>query len=167
MIVEPPVAEKLGPMTELPKLEKIEAWLLSQPVQAEYELKHSFAPGIYMREILMLKDTLLIGHEHIFEHFNVILSGSALVLMNGKTEKIVGPCYFKSGAGVRKVLYILEDMRWMTVHTNECEERDVDKLEEKLIRKSLLFLTFEELIAAGELKLSLENYEPRKEEILT
>jgi hypothetical protein len=151
----------------IPKLEKLEAWLLTRPVQAEYELTHSFGPGVYMREILMLKDTMLIGHEHKLEHFNIVLSGKALVLMDGKVEEIVGPCYFKSGPGVRKVLYILEDMRWMTVHPNVDDERDIEKLEERQVRKSETFLQFDELMAAQKLQLCAESYKPRKEKINT
>lgn len=41
---------------------------------------------------------------------------------------------FVSDAGVRKVLYIEEDMLWSTVHPTE--ERDLDKLENLLITKS-------------------------------
>ncbi len=152
---------------ESARLEKLEAWLLCQNVQAEYELSHSFSPQIYVREILMLKNTLLIGHEHKFEHFNVVLSGKALVLMEGKTQVIEGPCYFKSGAGVRKVLYILEDMRWMTIHPNEDEERNVDKLEERLINKSQTFLAFEKCKELEEFQSHMEQFKPRKEVFLT
>lgn len=170
-------SELLTPVKELelwlesrsnsPKLERIEAQLLAQPVQAEHELKHSFAPGVYLREITMFAGTILIGHEHKFEHFNVILTGKALLYMDGKVTEVTAPCYFKSGAGVRKVLYIVEEMRWATIHTNEDEERDVDTLEERLITKSATFKSFEELTAREQFKKHLEQFKPRKEEIIS
>lgn len=160
------LASWVASRADRPKLERIEARLLAHPVQAEHELKHSFAPGVYLREILMLKDTILIGHEHKFEHFNIILSGKALVFMEGEVKEIVAPCYFKSGAGVQKVLYIIEDMRWMTVHANQEEERDIDKLEDTLITKSETFRSFEALTAQEHFKKHLEQFKPRKEEIL-
>lgn len=147
-----------------PRLERIEARLLATPVQAEHELTHSFAPGVYLREILMLKDTILIGHEHKFEHFNIVLSGKALVYMDGKVAEITAPCYFKSGAGVQKVLYIIEDMRWATIHQNTDEERDVEKLEDALITKSETFKSFQALTAQEHFKKHLEQFKPRREE---
>jgi hypothetical protein len=56
-------------------------------------------------------------------------------MVDGQTvERIVGPCVFVSGAGVRKVLFIEETMTWLTVHPTE--ETDVEKLEEALVEKS-------------------------------
>lgn len=159
------------------KLESIEAWLLSQSVQAEYELKHSFAPGVYLREIFMpapkieveegqIAGTLLIGHEHTGEHFNMVLSGRALVLMDGKVEEIVGPCYFRSMPGVRKVLYVVEDMRWVTIHPNEDNERDIAKLEARYVKTSAVFDKFQQLIALEEFQKHGEQFKPRLETIL-
>jgi hypothetical protein len=51
--------------------------------------------------------------------------------MGGKVEWIEGPCTFVSAAGVRKVLFILEDMEWTTVHPTG--ETDLPKLEELLV----------------------------------
>lgn len=153
--------DNLGPIS---KLEKIEARLLAHPVQAEHELSHSFAPGVYLREILMLAGTILIGHKHNFEHFNIILSGKALVSMDDKITEITGPCYFKSGAGVQKVLYIIEDMRWITIHPNVAEERDVDKLEDFLITRSSTFKSFQALTAQEKFQEHLKQFNPRKEE---
>lgn len=160
---------------EAEKLEKLEAWLLSQKDQAPYELVHSFAPGIYLREIFMpapkgvhveegqLAGTLLIGHEHNFEHFNMVLSGRALVTIEGKVEEIVGPCYFKSGPGVRKVLWVVEDMRWVTIHPNEDECRDIPTLEAKLIKPSETYNRFKALTALEEFRAHGEKFKPRLE----
>ena len=159
------------------RLEQLEAWLLSRADQAPYELKHSFAPGIYLREIFMpapkgvpveegqMAGTLLIGHEHNFEHFNMVLSGRALVSIEGKVEEIVGPCYFKSGPGIRKVLWVVEDMRWVTIHPNEDEERDIAKLEAKLVRPSGTFERFQQAIALEQFAEHGKQFKPRLEEI--
>lgn len=114
-------------------IERLEELCLHQP-QVEMPLTHRFAPGVYFREIFMPAGTFVIGHEHKTEHFNVVLSGRALVLIEGKTEEIKAPCVFLSGAGVRKVLLIEEDMRWVTIHATH--ETDITKLELELIIKS-------------------------------
>jgi hypothetical protein len=122
--------------------ETLEKALLERP-QVEMPLKHQFAPGVYFREILMPAGTFVVGHEHKTDHFNVILTGRARVLIDGVVEELAAPAVFRSGPGVRKVLYILEDMRWATIHPTQ--ETDVDKLEAELIVKSPTFLRQKEL----------------------
>jgi hypothetical protein len=122
-----------------PKVERIEAELLRLP-QVEVPLQHRFAPGIYLREVVMPAGTIVIGHQHKTEHFNIVLSGRALVSMNGVTREIVAPCILKSEVGVRKILYIREEMRWATIHPTD--ETDVAKLEDSLIVKSSAWLDY-------------------------
>lgn len=104
--------------------------------QAEQELPvtHLFAPDVYSREIFMPSGMLVIGHQHRTSHLNIVLTGSARVLMNGLVHEITAPFTFRSGEGVRKVLYILEDCRWMTIHATQ--DTDVDVIEDKIIDKA-------------------------------
>lgn len=118
-------------------IERVEAELLQKP-QIDFPLAHRFAPGVYVREILMYADTFVIGHAHRTEHFNIVLRGRALVSMDGQVEEIVGPCVFVSKPGVRKVLRILEEMVWITVHPTD--ETDMQRLEQLLIVKSDTFI---------------------------
>ena len=122
------------------RIEQAESELLKLP-QLEMPVTHRFAPGVYAREIFMPAGdagSLVLGHEHKTEHFNIVLTGRALVSMDGKTEEIVAPCIFKSGKGVRKALLIIEDMRWITIHPTK--ETDVTKLEDDLVIKSDSFV---------------------------
>lgn len=114
-------------------IEEIEAKLLCMP-QVDMPVVNRFAPDVYMREIFMPKDTFVIGHQHKTEHFNVVLTGRATVYMAGEIAEVVAPCVFVSKPGVRKVLFIHEDMKWATVHPTK--ETDLDKLDEQLIIKS-------------------------------
>lgn len=96
--------------------------------QVEMPVLHDFSPGLYLRSIFMPAGTFVIGKTHKTEHFNIVLSGVANVMIDGHIERIEAPSVFKSGAGVKKVLYILEDMVWMTTHPTD--ETDLKKLEE-------------------------------------
>lgn len=87
--------------------------------------------------------SFIIGQQHKTEHFNVVLSGSARMLVDGKVKTVTGPCSFVSGIGVRKLLFIMEDMRWATVHPTT--ETDIQKLEDELITKSEAFLKYEDI----------------------
>jgi hypothetical protein len=60
--------------------------------------------------------------------------------MEGAVHEIRGPSTFVSRAGVRKVLWIHEDMRWQTLHPNPSDERDTAKLEAQLCRMSDSYL---------------------------
>lgn len=104
---------------------------LAQYPQTECPLKHHFAPGLYMREIFMPAETIVLGKIHKTEHFNILVKGSCLIVhADGSREVLQAPMTFVSKAGVQKVLLILEDMIWMTTHVTD--ETDVKKLEEML-----------------------------------
>lgn len=114
--------------------------------QIDCELTHRFAPGVYLRELKMPARARIIGQLHRTEHFNIVLSGRAHVYMDGTTYDIVGPCTFVSKPGVRKLLHVLEEMVWQTVHPTD--ETNLAKLEELLIEKSDAFRTYEaEMVA--------------------
>lgn len=133
------VAATLGDVSNA-GIEAVESRLLSLP-QVEVPLSHHFAPGVYVREVVMPAGSFIIGHEHRTEHFNIVLTGRALVMMDGEVETIAAPCVFVSKPGVRKVLYIQETMRWATVHPTE--ETDPTRLHELLVIKSDSYRTHE------------------------
>jgi len=123
----------MNDMTTMDKIEHLEGALIMLP-QIDLPLAHYFAPGVYYREIFMPAGVFVIGHQHKTEHFNIVLTGSASVMIDGKVEVITAPCTFKSLPGVRKILYIHEDMRWATIHPTDVQ--DLGELEELLIIKS-------------------------------
>jgi len=128
----------------LADIERVEGELLALP-QVDMPLTHLFAPGVYLRVIDMPKGTFVIGHEHRTEHFNIVLAGRARVLVDGVVMEIKAPAVFVSHAGVRKVLEIIEDMRWATIHPtaglDDCQ--NVERLEDHLRIKSETFLRHE------------------------
>lgn len=99
--------------------------------QTECPLKHHFAPGVYVREIFMPAETIIIGHIHKTEHLNILVQGACYIVHDDDShEELRAPLTFVSKAGVQKVLVITEDMIWMTVHVTN--ETDVARLEEML-----------------------------------
>jgi len=105
---------------------------LSKLQQTQCPVTHRFAPGVYLREIFMPADTVVIGKVHKTEHFNVLIKGACLIVHDdGRREELRAPMTFVSGAGVQKVLYITEDMIWQTIHVTP--ETDMAKLEEMIV----------------------------------
>jgi hypothetical protein len=105
---------------------------MSTMQQTQCPLVHRFAPGVYVREIHMPADTVVVGKVHKTEHFNILLKGACYIVHeDGRREELRAPMTFVSGAGVQKVLYITEDMIWQTVHVTP--ETDMAKLEAELV----------------------------------
>lgn len=134
----------------LPTLEKIghlEEQLLCLP-QVDLPVTHRFGPGVYIREMFCPKNTFIIGHAHTTEHFNMVMMGRASVLSDGKLFEMKAPMTFVSGAGVRKMAYIHEDMLFATIHPmaglEHCGE-DIEKLESALCVKSQAYIRHEEM----------------------
>ena len=114
--------------------------------QVEMPLIHLFAPGVYYREIFMPAGTLVIGHEHKTEHFNIVLTGRAKVMMDGVIHDIKGPDVFVSPPGTSKILHIVKDMRWATIHPSD--ETDIEVLEDILVTKSPSYYKYQAQIEA-------------------
>lgn len=125
-------------------VDKMEEWALSTGVE-DLIPQHMFSDGVYVRAVRMTADKpLIIGHKHNTRHLNVVMTGKAIVSMGEGTPKLVkAPCVFESKAGVRKSLYILEDMIWLTVHPNQCEEEYTQEMEDHFITKTDNFKEFE------------------------
>jgi hypothetical protein len=98
-------------------------------------LKHSFAPGVYVREIFIPKDTIVVGKIHKHEHPNFLMSGKVEVFTEGEGLRILeAPLSMISKAGTKRVVRAIEDTVWITVHATE--ETDLGKIEEYVIAKS-------------------------------
>lgn len=101
--------------------------------QTECPLTHRFAPGVYLREIFMPAGAIVIGKIHRTEHFNVLIRGACMIVHDdGSREELRAPLTFVSKAGVQKVLVILEDTIWQTIHPTT--ETDMTRLEAELIQ---------------------------------
>jgi hypothetical protein len=133
LVKSPPQAEALA-LEPCETKNPVAGWLqdLKNLPQVACPLTHLFAPGVYLRQIAMPAGTLVIGKIHRTEHFNVIERGKfAIRHDDGRVETLQAPVTFVSKAGVQKVLYIIEDTVWKTIHATS--ETDLEKLEALLI----------------------------------
>lgn len=101
----------------------------------ECPLKHTFADGVYVREIFIPKGMLIVGKIHKHSHPNFLLKGEVSVVTeeNG-IERLKAPLSIISKAGTKRVVYAHEDTVWITVHVTN--ETDLDKIEEEVISKT-------------------------------
>jgi hypothetical protein len=100
----------------------------------EMPLRHFFSPGLYLREITMRADLLVVGKMHATTHFNIITKGDVTVLTDNGPLRITitdHPYVFVSQAGTKKVLYCHEDSVWMTTHITD--STDLAEIERQVI----------------------------------
>ena len=97
-------------------------------------LKHTFADGMYIREIFMPKGILFVTKIHKFTHPYFLLQGDCSILTEEGIKRIKGPFSGITPAGTKRVIYTHEDTRWITVHATK--ETDLMKIEEEVIAKT-------------------------------
>ena len=92
--------------------------------------KHSFADGIYIREMRMKQGQLGFSaiHKHSYGFF--LLSGVLASSKEEGVEEFIAPCYIVSPRGAKRVVYAIEDCVITTVHANPTNTQDLKKIEE-------------------------------------
>ena len=113
------------------QVDNLEQKIMDMP-PAECPVVHRFTPGLYIREILMPKGTLITSKIHLTEHPYVISKGVVDVFIEGVGwKKYAAPYTGITKPYTRRVLFIEEDTIWTTFHATD--ETDLAKLEEQLI----------------------------------
>ena len=97
-------------------------------------VKHYFAKGVYAREMLIPKGTLIVGKIHKHDHLNIISYGRCEVATDEKIQMLEGPLTFTSPVGVKRVVLAHEDTLWTTIHVTS--ETDLDASEKETIAES-------------------------------
>ena len=111
---------------------KIEGHLGPDP----FPLKHSFAPGLYAREIIAPQGMLIVTRIHRTEHFVFILKGEVSVLTESGVERLQAPCMIRSKVGAKRVIYTHEETVWVNVYANGTDTEDKTELEGMIFAKS-------------------------------
>jgi len=101
-----------------------------------FNLKHTFADGIYVRQMEMKKDSMVVGAIHNHEHVWFLLTGHIVVHAHEVVEDYIAPCYVKCSSGIKRVIYAAEDSIFVNIHKNPTNTQDLDKLEAEIVSKS-------------------------------
>lgn len=99
-------------------IQRFESALQPLP-QTDCPLTHTFAPGMYARQILLPADTFIVGKIHKHAHLNIVTRGRCVVVTEFGRREIDatnGPVTFTSEAGAKRALYVQEETIWTTVH---------------------------------------------------
>jgi|TARA_R110000824_G_scaffold92638_6_gene224609 hypothetical protein len=95
-----------------------------------WEYKHSFADGIYIREMKMKQGQLGFSaiHKHSYGFF--LLSGVLASSKEEGVEEFIAPCYIVSPRGAKRIVYAIEDCVITTVHANPTDTQDLKEIEQ-------------------------------------
>lgn len=141
LVLEPGKIAGFEPENIREGIVKVQEFLLKQPGVVEGDqpacpLKHTFADGIYVREIFIPKGHLVVGKIHKHSHPNFLMSGEVSVITETEgSQRLKGPLSMISKPGTKRLLFAHTDLVWITVH-NVGEERNLEKIEDIVIAKS-------------------------------
>jgi len=96
-------------------------------------IKHTFADGVYIRQMDMKKESIVVGAIHKHLHVWFLLTGNVTIATEDTTEDYIAPCYVVSTPGVKRVILANEDSIFVNVHKNPSNTQDLDKLEKEIV----------------------------------
>jgi quercetin dioxygenase-like cupin family protein len=115
-------------------IDALEGALLDRYQKADFPLAHTFMPGMYMREIFMAAGSKITSRIHKFRHPFFVLRGKVRVWQDGKGwELIEAPHCGITEPGTRRVLDVIEDCNWITIHSNPDDTEDLEEIEARII----------------------------------
>ena len=109
-----------------------------------FPLKHTFADGIYVRQMSMNKGTVVVGAIHKHLHVWFLLTGHISVVTEDTTEDYIAPCYVVAKPGTKRVIYANEKSIFVNIHKNPTNSQDIEWLEKEIVAKD--FKEYEEYI---------------------
>lgn len=110
-----------GAVTE--KIEALEAHLLESE-QVEIPVHESLTNGMYTREIIIPKNTVLTGRVHKYPYVDIMLSGDITVATPDGLKRLTGPNICDGKPGRKRAGYAHEATHWVTVHRTDQVELD-------------------------------------------
>ena len=97
-----------------------------------FPLTHSFSDGVYIREMSMLKDGIVIGKIHNRSHTWFLMKGKLKIANEDGVVTYSAPTYVNAGSGAKRVIIALEDSVFVNVHPNPDNITNIDELEKIL-----------------------------------
>jgi|TARA_R110002050_G_scaffold3174_4_gene16558 hypothetical protein len=102
-----------------------------------FPLKHTFADGIYVRQMNMNKGTIVVGAIHKHLHVWFLLTGHISVATEETTEDYIAPCYVVATPGTKRVIYANEESIFVNIHKNPTNSQNIEWLEKEIVAKDI------------------------------
>jgi quercetin dioxygenase-like cupin family protein len=102
-----------------------------------FPLKHTFADGIYVRQMSMDQGSIVVGAIHKHLHVWFLLTGHISVVTEDATEDYVAPCYVVATPGTKRVIYANKQSIFVNIHKNPTNSQDIKWLEKEIVATSI------------------------------
>jgi|TARA_R110000787_G_scaffold163290_1_gene276512 quercetin dioxygenase-like cupin family protein len=109
-----------------------------------FPLKHTFADGIYVRQMSMNAGSVVVGAIHKHLHVWFLLTGHISVITEDSSEDYIAPCYIVATPGTKRVIQANEDSIFVNIHKNPSNTRNIKQLEKDIVAQD--FKEYEEYI---------------------
>jgi quercetin dioxygenase-like cupin family protein len=109
-----------------------------------FPLKHTFADGIYVRQMSMDAGSVVVGAIHKHLHVWFLLTGHISVVTEDSVEDYIAPCYVVATPGTKRVIRANEKSIFVNIHKNPTNSQDIEWLEKEIVAKD--FKEYEEYI---------------------
>jgi len=109
----------------------------SIPEIAEIPIKHEFADQVYLRQMTMEKDQVVVGAIHNHKHIWFLIKGKITVNDNGEIIDHIAPCYMVSNPGSKRVIYAHEHSIFVNIHKNPSNTKDIKELEKEIVSMTM------------------------------
>ena len=102
-----------------------------------FPLKHTFADGIYVRQMSMDQGSIVVGAIHKHLHVWFLLTGHISVVTEDATEDYVAPCYVVATPGTKRVIYANKQSIFVNIHKNPTNSQDIKWIEKEIVATSI------------------------------
>jgi quercetin dioxygenase-like cupin family protein len=98
-----------------------------------YSIHHHFSDGLYAKETLFKKDSVIVQHKHKYDHLGILAKGKVIVSIDNKNFIVEAPFCLNIKKNKNHGIIALEDCVWYCVHATD--ETDKDKIDQVLIKE--------------------------------
>jgi hypothetical protein len=115
------------------QLEEVDGVMTGEVMNACNPLKHTFADGLYIREIKFPARELCVTKIHKKRHPFFLLSGKLSILSEHGKVTLEAPHYDITLPGTKRIIWTHTPCVFVTVHATK--ETDIEKVEDEVIAK--------------------------------
>ncbi len=98
-------------------------------------IKHHFAAGTYIKETFIPAGITLTQHIHSYDHLSVLVSGKAIVEVNGEPKIYDTYMVMNIEAGKRHKVVAVTDVVWLCIHATD--DKNPDTVDISLMSKEV------------------------------
>jgi hypothetical protein len=97
-----------------------------------FQISHDYCGPLYMRKMIMPKDSVVVSAVHHTNHFWFLLKGKISVTTDEETVEHIAPCYSRSLKGAKRFIICVEECLFINVHANPTESKDIEEIQDDL-----------------------------------